>query len=88
MLELGESIIMNLSLSGCNSKLVKLIKMSLNKNCSKVWISKHFPLFELKWHEVTWKCKRLHNDELYALFSSQGTYGGEESCIESFGEEA
>jgi hypothetical protein len=56
-------------------------------------------IFGPKRDEVTGKWRRLHNKELYALYSSPnqvkktemgrtcGTYGGEERCIEGFSEE-
>jgi hypothetical protein len=57
-------------------------------------------IFRPKRDEVTGECRRLHNKELYALYSSPniirviksrrqmgrtcGTYGGEERCIQGF----
>jgi hypothetical protein len=52
-------------------------------------------IFGPKRDEVTGEWRRLHNKELYALYSSPnikktemgrtcGTYGGEERCIQGF----
>jgi hypothetical protein len=59
-------------------------------------------IFGSKRDEVTGEWRRLHNKELYAVYSSPniirvikkndiarscGTYGGEEMCVQSFGRE-
>jgi hypothetical protein len=59
-------------------------------------------IFRPKWDELTWKWRKLHNEELNVLYCSPNiidkiennvmggacsTYRGEETCIQGFGEE-